>query len=90
MICENTVTILNKTGLHMRPAEKIVHLATRFKSEIVLSRDGLDVNGKSLMGVLMLAAECGSSITIQAEGDDASAAVSAIVALVANRFGESE
>lgn len=90
MMKEHTVTVINKTGLHMRPAEKIVHLATKFKSEVMLSRDGLEVNGKSLMGVLMLAAECGSSINIQADGDDAEEAVAALVLLVEHKFGEPE
>lgn len=87
---EQTVTIINKTGLHMRPAERIVHLAAKFKSEVTLSRDGFSVNGKSLMGVLMLAAECGSSLTIQTEGADAEAAMGALVGLVDDRFGEPE
>ena len=74
----------------MRPAERIVHLAAKFKSEVTLSRDGFSVNGKSLMGVLMLAAECGSSLTIQTEGADAEAAMGALVGLVDDRFGEPE
>ncbi len=74
----------------MRPAERIVHLATKFTSEVTLSRDGFSVNGKSLMGVLMLAAECGSSLTIQTEGADENAAMSALVGLVDERFGEPE
>jgi phosphocarrier protein len=89
-MAERTVTIVNKTGLHMRPAEQIVHLASKFRSEVTLSKDNLSVNGKSLMGVLMLAAECGSFITIEANGEDAEEAVHALVNLVENKFGEPE
>ena len=60
---EREATIVNQEGLHARPAAKIVRLASQFDSEIEIAKDGLDVNGKSIMGVMMLAAECGSSIT---------------------------
>lgn len=63
-------------------------LATKFGAHITLGRDGLEVNGKSIMGVMMLAAECGSTVTIKAEGDDASAALEALAELIASRFGE--
>ncbi|MDP6054780.1 MAG: HPr family phosphocarrier protein, partial [Candidatus Latescibacteria bacterium] len=59
---EQTVTILNKSGLHMRPAERLVHLASRFQAEITLIKDDLQINGKSIMGIMMLAAEHGSTL----------------------------
>jgi phosphocarrier protein len=86
---ERTVTIINKLGLHARAAAKFVTTAASFSSNVELSKEGQQVNGKSIMGVMMLAAECGSSITIRAEGPDAEAAVDALVALVAEGFGES-
>ena len=88
MTAERTVTIVNKNGLHARPAAEIVKTAARFKSDIVLVRDDLEVNGKSIMGVMMLAAEFGSSLTLRARGADAEQAVEAIAQLVAARFGE--
>ena len=86
---ERTVQIVNKNGLHARPAAEIVKLAAKFKSEITVVKDDLDVNGKSIMGVMMLAAEHGSEITIRAEGDDAEQALDALTTLVSNKFGES-
>ena len=85
---ERTVQILNKNGLHARPAAEIVKLAAKYKSEITISRDGTEVNGKSIMGVMMLAAECGASIVLRADGEDADQAIDAIAALIANKFGE--
>ena len=86
---ERTVTIVNKLGLHARPAAEIVKTAARFKSQITIMRDDLEVNGKSIMGVMMLAAECGSTVLIRAEGQDADGALDALAALVAAKFGES-
>ena len=86
---ERTVRITNKLGLHARPAAEIVKTASRFKSEITIIRDELEVNGKSIMGVMMLAAEFGSTILIRAEGVDADAALEALAALAAAKFGES-
>ncbi len=85
---ERDATIVNRDGLHARPAAKIVRLASTFNSEVELAKDGVGVNGKSIMGVMMLAAECGSSITIRADGPDAAQAVDALAQLVANGFGE--
>jgi len=85
---ERTVQILNKNGLHARPAAEIVKLAAKYKSEITISREGTEVNGKSIMGVMMLAAECGASIVLRANGDDAEQALDAIATLIANKFGE--
>ena len=85
---ESTVEIVNPLGLHARPAAEFVKIAARFTADITVSKDGYAVNGKSIMGVMTLAAECGSSITIRAEGGDAEAAVQALVALVQLGFGE--
>ncbi|NIN72856.1 MAG: HPr family phosphocarrier protein [Gemmatimonadetes bacterium] len=82
------VTVANVYGLHARPAAEFVKLAGRFESEILVSKDGLEVNGKSIMGVMMLAAEKGSTIQIRARGVDAREAVEALVRLVADGFGE--
>jgi phosphocarrier protein HPr len=87
-MAERTVTIVNKNGLHARPAAEIVKAAAKFTSDIVILRDDLEVNGKSIMGVLMLAAECGSSITLRASGPDEAAAVDALAALISTKFGE--
>ncbi len=86
---EREATIVNQEGLHARPAARIVRLASNFSSDIEISKDGFGVNGKSIMGVMMLAAECGSSITIKADGPDAQEAVDALARLVADGFGES-
>ena len=88
MTAERNVTIVNRNGLHARPAAEIVKTAARFKSDIVLIRDDLEVNGKSIMGVMMLAAEFGSTLTLRATGPDAEQAVNALAELVAARFGE--
>ena len=89
-MAEQTMTIKNKTGLHMRPAEMIVKTASKFRSEIFITKEDLTVNGKSIMGVMMLAAEFGSSITIQATGEDEQEALTALVDVVENNFGETE
>jgi phosphocarrier protein HPr len=85
---ERTVQIVNQNGLHARPAAEIVKLAAKYQSEITVFKDDLDVNGKSIMGVMMLAAECGSNITFRAEGPDAEQALDALATLVSNKFGE--
>ena len=85
---EREATIVNSEGLHARPAARIVRLASTFDAEIEISKDGVGVNGKSIMGVMMLAAECGSSITIRAQGSDAEQAAEALAALIASGFGE--
>lgn len=87
-MAERTVTIVNKNGVHARPAAEIVKTAGKFASSITIVRDDLEVNGKSIMGVMMLAAECGSQIVLRATGDDAEAAVEALAQLVAAKFGE--
>ncbi|HET7583353.1 MAG TPA: HPr family phosphocarrier protein [Gemmatimonadaceae bacterium] len=85
---ERQVQIINRNGLHARPAAEIVKTASQYESEITMIRDDLEVNGKSIMGVMMLAAEYGSTLTVRANGPDADAAVNAIAALVARKFGE--
>ncbi len=87
-MAERTVTIVNKNGVHARPAAEIVKTAGKFASNVTIVRDDLEVNGKSIMGVMMLAAECGSQITLRATGDDADAAIDALAQLVAAKFGE--
>lgn len=82
------VKIVNKHGLHARPAAEFVKLANRFSSEIWVAKDDVEVSGKSIMGVMMLAAEHGSSVLIRADGDDADAAIDALSDLIASRFGE--
>ncbi len=86
-MAERRVTIVNELGLHARPAAEFVKLASRFESEIQLAKDDLPVNGKSIMGVLTLAAECGAELTVRAEGPDAETAVAALEELVARGFG---
>jgi phosphocarrier protein len=86
---ERTVQIVNKAGLHARPAAEIVKLAARYKSDITVMRDELEVNGKSIMGVMMLAAECGSRLQLKAEGPDADEALDALANLFQSKFGES-
>jgi len=87
---EAVVTILNRYGLHARPAAEFVKLASRFGSTVMVEKDGLEVNGKSIMGVMMLAAECGSSLRIRAVGDDAREAVDELTRLVGRQFGETD
>ncbi len=82
------ITIVNKLGLHARAAACFVKLAAEYQSEIKLEREHQHINGKSIMGVMMLAASQGTELVLVAEGDDEVAAVDALVTLVANRFGE--
>ncbi len=85
---ERSVQIVNRMGFHARPAAEFVKLAGRFTSEIWVRKDDLDVNGKSIMGVLMLAAEQGTRLVIRAEGADAEAALDALASLVDRGFEE--
>ena len=85
-----TLTISNRLGLHARASAKLTKLASGFKSEIHLTRNGRRVNAKSIMGVMMLAAGIGSQVEIEAEGPDEQAAVDGIAALVNDKFGEGE
>ena len=82
--------IVNKLGLHARAAAKLTHVAGGYKSDIWLSRSGRRVNAKSIMGVMMLAAGQGSTVLIEANGDDAERAIKALQQLIAEKFGEDE
>lgn len=85
---ERDTRIVNQLGLHARPAAQIVKTASAYQAEIEILKDGMTVNGKSIMGVMMLAAECGSTITLRATGPDEDAAIEALHAVVARGFGE--
>lgn len=80
--------ILNELGMHARAATKFVQTANKFKSAIAVEKDGQEVNGKSIMGVLMLVAAKGTTITVKAKGEDATEALAALAALVKDKFGE--
>ena len=82
------VVIPNRLGLHARAAARFVHVASRFKSHIHVSRDNQVIDGKSIMGILLLAAPCGASITISANGPDEHDAIAELCKLVENGFGE--
>jgi phosphocarrier protein len=88
-VTSESVTVVNQLGMHARAAAKFVHVATRYQSRVRVARDSREMDGKSIMGILLLAAPRGSTITISAEGDDEDAAVSALAALVRSGFGES-
>jgi phosphocarrier protein len=88
MEASSQVQIVNKYGLHARPAAELVKLANRFASDVWIRKEDTEVSGKSIMGVMMLAAECGSTVEIRARGDDSQAAVDALAQLIQNRFGE--
>jgi phosphocarrier protein len=85
---ERTVRLANQNGLHVRPAAEFVKVATRFRAEVRVEKDGLEVNGKSIMGVMMLAAEYGSTLVVRAEGSDEHAALEALVELLTTPFEE--
>lgn len=85
---EKTFTIRNKLGLHARAASLFVQLANKFNSDIQVSKNGQEVNGKSIMGILILAAAQGSSITLKVDGSDADAAMNALGELIDRGFGE--
>jgi phosphocarrier protein len=87
-VIERAVPIVNQLGLHARPAAEFVKVAARFASDVNVRKDSLSVNGKSIMGMMMLAAEQGSEIVITAAGDDAEQALTALEALVRAGFGE--
>ena len=87
---ERIVEIVNRAGMHARPAAELVKLAGRFAADIRIEKDGLEVNGKSIMGVLMLAAELGSELRLSATGNDAEDAVEALSDLIGRGFEEME
>ena len=84
------VKIINKLGLHARASTKLTQTASKFASEVWITRNGRRVNAKSIMGVMMLAAGIGSEVTIDTEGDRAQEAMDAIMALITDKFGEGE
>jgi phosphocarrier protein HPr len=87
-VIEREARIVNPLGMHVRPAAEFVKVATRFRAAVEVRKDDVVVNGKSIMGVMTLAAECGSSLFIKTDGDDAEAAMDALLALVADGFYE--
>ncbi|RMG38832.1 MAG: HPr family phosphocarrier protein [Gammaproteobacteria bacterium] len=87
---EREIVIPNKLGLHARAAAKLVNVAGSHASEVTLSKDGQEVNGKSIMGVMMLAASKGTTIRIRTQGPDEQATMNDLLTLIENRFGESE
>ena len=84
------VTITNKLGLHARASAKLVRVASRFESDVTLSKDGMSVNGKSILGMLTLAATRGSIVLVTCQGSDQEAAMAAVVDCIESRFGEGE
>lgn len=87
-VVERAARIVNPLGLHARPAAEFVKMASKFRAEVSVRKDEDFVNGKSILGVMTIAAEFGSELSIRAEGEDAEAAVDALVALVGRGFGE--
>ena len=85
---EKTMLIQNELGLHARAATKLVQTASKFPCEITVTKDGHEVNGKSIMGVLMLVASKGTMVVLRAKGEQAQEAVAAIAALIDDKFGE--
>ena len=85
-----TLTLINRLGLHARAAGKLVNLAKTFSSQITVSRSDEEVDGKSIMGVMLLAAPVGTEITLRVTGEDEEEALGALVALINNRFGEED
>ena len=87
-LVERTVTVVNRLGLHARPAAEFVKIASKYESDITVSKDTTEVNGKSILGVMTLAAECGCELVLRATGSDAEAAVEAIAAVATKDFGD--
>jgi phosphocarrier protein HPr len=87
-VAEKTLKIQNELGLHARAATKLVQLASKYPCELTITKDGHEVNGKSIMGVLMLVASKGSTITLRARGEKCQESVDAIAALIDDKFGE--
>ncbi|MSS71213.1 MAG: HPr family phosphocarrier protein [Candidatus Latescibacteria bacterium] len=81
-----TATVKNSLGIHARPAALIVQAASKFRSEVFLSKDGMEVNGKSIMGVMMLAAEAGSEVVVRVEGEDEEKAAQELVRVIESKF----
>lgn len=85
---QRDVEIVNKLGLHARPSAKLTQLASSFKSHVFVARNGRRVNAKSIMGVMMLAAAKGTTVTLETDGDDEAEALEAIASLISSGFGE--
>ncbi|MBS0311092.1 MAG: HPr family phosphocarrier protein [Proteobacteria bacterium] len=85
---QRDVEIVNRLGLHARPSARLTQLASSFKSSVFMSRNGRRVNAKSIMGVMMLAAAKGSTITLETDGDDEAEAIDALAGLISSGFGE--
>jgi phosphocarrier protein HPr len=85
---ERTAEIVNRLGLHARAAAKLVHTAGAFESRVTLAKDGEEVDAKSILGILLMAAAQGSAVVVRSEGPDEQAAMDAVLALIANRFDE--
>jgi phosphocarrier protein len=85
---ERTVTILNRKGLHTRPAATLVKTAARFQSDLFIAKDNFEINGKSIIGVMTLAAEPGATLRLRIQGPDEEAAAAALVALFERKFDE--
>jgi len=84
------ITIINRLGMHARASAKFVTLASQFKSDVTLGRGGQQANGKSIMGIMMLAAGKGAAVDLTVDGEDEDAALAALCELIADRFGEDE
>ena len=82
------LTILNKLGIHARPAAQFVRVASRFSADVTVEKDDESVDGKSIMGLMMLAVGCGADITVTTDGSDEAAAMAALEELVSKKFGE--
>ncbi|BFM48001.1 HPr family phosphocarrier protein [Marinomonas sp. THO17] len=87
---EESITIINKLGLHARAAGKLVETTSRFSCDITIEKDGRNVDGKSIMAMMMLAAGKGTEITVKTNGEDEEEAIKAVLALINDRFGEDE
>jgi phosphocarrier protein len=87
---KTSITIGNKLGLHARASAKLTKLATGFRSEVTMSRNGRRINAKSIMGVMMLAAGVGAEVEIETDGEDEQAAMDALLALIRDKFGEGQ
>jgi phosphocarrier protein len=87
-VAERTLKIVNELGLHARAATKLVQLASKYPCDVTVTKDGHEVNGKSIMGVLMLVASKGSTVTLRAKGDKAQECIDALAKLIEDKFGE--
>ena len=90
VMTERTVTVTNQAGIHTRPASIIVRTASSFESKIVIQRDAYEINGKSVIGVMTLAAEQGAELTLRVDGPDEDEAIAALADLFARGFGEND